>query len=229
MIRAVDKNVPIFLIPNGVDLKAFPPAPPPPEGGPLRLLCVARLIERKGQRYLIHAVKRLTDQGIDVSLDLIGTGDAQASFEAQAMALGMGEKVRFWGYVPREKIAAHYAAAHVFVLSSYSEGMSVATLEAMAAGLPLVVTRTGGTADLVEEGVNGWTFPWGEVESLTGHLRRLADDRSLARRLGTASRARAAQFSWDQAFERYVDLFEKIIPQAQPRPSAGICSSSPGR
>jgi phosphatidyl-myo-inositol dimannoside synthase len=229
MIRAVDKNVPICLIPNGVELKAFPPAAPPAEGGPLRLLCVARLIERKGQRYLIQAVKRLTDQGIDVSLDLIGTGDARASLEAWARAWGMKERVRFMGYVPREKIAAHYAAAHVFVLPSYNEGMSVATLEAMAAGLPLVVTRTGGTADLVEEGVNGWTFPWGEVESLAGHLRRLAVDRSLARRFGTASRARAAQFSWEQAFEKYVGLFERLTPQAPPRRSAGICPSNSGR
>jgi phosphatidylinositol alpha-1,6-mannosyltransferase len=229
MIRAVDQNVPIALIPNGVDLDTFRERIPPPDNGPLRLICVGRLIERKGQHHLIQAVKRLLDQGIDVALDLIGTGDAQASFEAQARALGMGEKVRFMGYVPREKIAAHYAAAHVFVLPSYNEGMSVATLEAMAAGLPLVVTRTGGTADLVEEGVNGWTFPWGDGESLTGHLRRLAVDRSLARRLGAASRTRAAQFSWEKAFEGYVCLFEKITLKARPRRSAGIRSSSPGR
>ena len=229
MIRAVDKDVPIALIPNGVELEAFPPASPPPESGPLRLLCVARLIERKGQRLLIHAVKGLTDQGIDVSLDLIGTGDAQASYEAQARALGMEEKVRFVGYVPRERMAAHYAAAHAFVLPSDNEGMSVATLEAMAARLPLVVTRTGGTDDLVEEGVNGWTFPRGDEESLMGHLRRLALDRSLARRLGEASRTRAAQFSWEQACDGYVHLFEKITCPARPRSSAGTCSSNPGR
>jgi glycosyltransferase involved in cell wall biosynthesis len=95
----------------------------------------------------------------------------------------------------------------------------------MAAGLPLVVSRAGGTTSLVAEGVNGWTFPWGDVEGLTVHLRRLAVDRALARRLGAASRVRAAQFSWDQAFEKYMTLFEKItLPSASLR-SARIGSS----
>jgi glycosyltransferase involved in cell wall biosynthesis len=124
--------------------------------------------------------------------------------------LGVEKKVQFIGYVPREEVAAFYAAAHVFVLPSYNEGMSVATLEAMAAGLPLVVTRTGGTADLIEEGVNGWTFPWADVETLTSHIRRLASDRPLARRLGAASRARAARFSWDNAVKQYLGMFEKV-------------------
>lgn len=229
MIRGVDPKVSISRIPNGVEMAAFPPASPGPQDGPLRLICVGRLIERKGQHHLIHAVKRLTDQGIEVSLELIGTGDSQASFEAQARALGMEERVRFRGYVPREEIAAHYAAAHAFVLPSYNEGMSVATLEAMAAGLPLVVSRTGGTADLVEEGVNGWTFPWGDGESLAAHIRRLALDRSLARRMGEASRARAARFTWDHACESYRILFEKIISRAAPRRTAGPPSPSPAR
>jgi glycosyltransferase involved in cell wall biosynthesis len=225
MIRAVDQNVPVALIPNGVDLDAFRERIAPPDNGPLRLICVGRLIERKGQYHLIQAVKRLLDQGIDVVLDLIGTGDSQASYEAQARALGMEKKVHFVGYVPREEIAACYEAAHVFVLPSYNEGMSVATLEAMAAGLPLVVSRAGGTTRLVAEGVNGWTFSWGDVEGLTVHLRRLAFDRALARRLGAASRVRAAQFSWDQAFEKYMTLFEEITRQTASLRSARIGSS----
>ena len=70
---------------------------------------------------------------------------AEASKRRRAAA-GIADHVHFSGYVPREAIAARYADAHVFVLPSYNEGMSVATLEALAAGLPVVVTRTGGTA-----------------------------------------------------------------------------------
>jgi glycosyltransferase involved in cell wall biosynthesis len=200
----------ITLIPNGVDLAAFPPATPIPDDGPLRLLCVARLIERKGQHHLIEAVKRLTDEGIEVVLELVGTGDAQASNQAQAERLGIGERVIFAGYVPREQIARHYAAAHVFVLPSYNEGMSVATLEAMAAGLPVVVTRTGGTDELVAEGVNGFTFAWADVARLTAHLRRLATDRAITRGMGAASRERAARFSWDVAAQHYLAMFEQM-------------------
>lgn len=210
MIRAVDGRVEVCLVANGVDLTTFKPGDAIPENGPLRLLCVARLIERKGQHHLIEVVKRLTDSGIDVTLDLVGTGDAQAANEAYAQGLGIGDRVRFIGYVRREEIAAHYAAAHVFVLPSYNEGMSVATLEAMAVGLPIVITRAGG-AGLVEDGVNGLTFDWADLDTLTAHLRRLATDRALARRLGVASRARAEGFSWDAAVERYLEMFGTML------------------
>ena len=209
MIRAVDRGVNISLIPNGVDLTAFGSATIPDDGA-LRLLCVARLIERKGQQHLIQAVKRLAEQGIDVTLELVGTGDAQAANETQARELGIAERVQFVGYVPREEIARHYSAAHVFVLASYNEGMSVATLEAMAAGLPVVVTRTGGTDELVVEGVNGLTFDWADVSALTAHLRRLALDRAQARRMGAASHARAMSFSWDGVTQSYLKLFERF-------------------
>jgi glycosyltransferase involved in cell wall biosynthesis len=124
--------------------------------------------------------------------------------------LGLGGQIRFVGYVPREAIPARYAAAHVFVLPSYNEGMSVATLEAMAAGLPVVVTRTAGTTDLVEEGVNGLTFDWADVDALTDHLRRLASDRALARDMGAACRARAKAFSWDQAAAFYLHMLCQV-------------------
>ena len=98
----------------------------------------------------------------------------------------------FFGYVPREEIARHYAAAHVFVLPSYNEGMSVALLEAMASGLAVLVTPTGGTPELVQPEVNGLIFNWADVDDLTAHLRRLAQDRTLVRRMGEASRRRAS-------------------------------------
>jgi phosphatidyl-myo-inositol dimannoside synthase len=88
----------------------------------------------------------------------------------------------------------------------------VATLEAMAAGLPIVVTSTGGTADLVIEGVNGLTFNWGDTSMLVGHLKFLAENRHLLSRMGAASRQRAASFTWDAACERYLELFERLAP-----------------
>ena len=210
LIHAVDPHLSCLLIPNGVDIVAFKPNQTMPEAGPLRILCVGRLIERKGQRHLIDAVKRLVDETIDVQLDLVGTGDARSENEAHVARLGLKERVHFRGYVPREKIAEYYAAAHVFVLPSYNEGMSVALLEAMASGLPVVVTPTGGTRELVESQVNGFIFDWADVDGLTTHLRRLAKDRSLVRSMGQASRRRASDFSWDRAALRYIDLFQQL-------------------
>ncbi len=214
MIYKVEPRANVALVSNGVDLAAFQAAPPVPEEGPLRLLCVARQIERKGQHHLLRAVRRLVDQGLDVTLELVGTGDAEPANRALAQQLGISGRVHFAGYVPREQISARYAAAHVFVLASYNEGMSVATLEAMAAGLATVVTRTGGTAELVQEGITGLTFDWADVDTLTAHLALLAKDRVCTSRMGAAARARAQNFSWHSAADAYLQIFEKMAQQA---------------
>jgi glycosyltransferase involved in cell wall biosynthesis len=221
MIRAVDPGVDVTLVANGVDMGGFE-ASQISQAGPLRVLCVARLIERKGQHHLIEAARRLADAGVDVAVELVGTGDAQPELRALAGRLGVSDRVRFTGYVPRERIAQHYAAADVFALPSAAEGMSVATLEAMAAGLPTVVTRTGGVAELVAEGASGLLFDWGDVDTLAAHLRRLAEDRGLAARMGAAARARAALFTWDAAAERYLELFERLTPQMAGRQTAAV-------
>ena len=222
MIRAVDGTVHVTLVPNGVDTTFFQPGDHRSDNGPLRILCVGRLVARKGQHHLIEAVKRLADTGMDVRLELVGTGDAVGQYRKLAARLGVEGRVEFAGYVPREAMPARYASAHVFALPSYNEGMSVATLEAMAAGLPLVVTRTGGTTELVEHGVNGLTLEWADVEMLVSHIRCLANDRALAQSMGSRSRERAASMTWDDAADRYLELFRCTRQHA-----AAPCVSQP--
>jgi len=207
MIRAILKDLPIRIIPNGADLSSYLPSTHHNEAGPLRLICVARLIERKGQHHLIQAVRRLKDGGIKVTANLLGTGDAMHDYQELARQLGVEQEVHFQGYVPRENLPEHYSSADVFVLPSYNEGMSLAALEAMAAGLPVVLTRTGGTDSLVEQGINGFTFDWADVDELVKSLRCLAQDRELVRRMGKASRERAEMFSWPKITDYYLNLF----------------------
>ena len=207
MIHAVDPEVPVQVIPNGADLEGFRSANLSIHEGPLKVISVARLIERKGQHHLIRAVKLLKDQGIDIQVSLVGTGDSLLNFQRLAQDLDVQDRVHFTGYVPREEINNHYQDAHVFVLPSFNEGMSLAALEAMAAGLPLIVTRTGGTKDILKEGVNGFSFDWGDISALAGHLEKLARDSCLVSRMGEASRIRAERFSWPVIAEEYIDLF----------------------
>jgi phosphatidylinositol alpha-1,6-mannosyltransferase len=209
MIHAVDPSVGVDMVPNGVDLEAFQPGKPIPDAGPLRLICSARLIERKGQHHLIDAVRQLKERGVAVQLELVGTGDAHTALVEQARRLDVSDRVTFAGYVTREVIPERYAQAHVFVLPSYNEGLSLSALEALAAGLPLVLTRTGGTADLLDEGINGFAFDWADVSTLTSHLARLANDRPMARRMGAASRERASRFSWGSIATQFLELFNR--------------------
>jgi phosphatidyl-myo-inositol dimannoside synthase len=213
MIRRIEPEAHVQIIENAVDLMAFSPVGPIPDDGPLRLLCVARLIERKGQQHLLEAMNLVVKEGVEVALTLVGTGDAERERQEQAARLGLTDRVHFAGYVPREEIAAWYRAAHAFVLPSYNEGMSVATLEAMAAGLPILSSRAPGQSELVVDGVNGFTCEWDDVESLAAHIRRLAADRPLARQMGAASRNQASRFTWESVTSRYLQLFTALAPQ----------------
>jgi glycosyltransferase involved in cell wall biosynthesis len=215
MIRAVDASITPAIIPNGVDTASFCPSSPPSPGEPLRVVCVGRLIERKGQRRLIEAVARLAAEGRRIEVQFVGTGDSEPAYRRLVAEKHVEDRVTFAGYVPRERIARHYAAAHVFVLPSDNEGMSVSTLEAMAAGLPLVVSRTGGTEELVEEGVNGVTFDPGDTSALMAALRELAAEPERVARMGRASLARARAFGWEQAAARYARFFETLTDDTE--------------
>jgi glycosyltransferase involved in cell wall biosynthesis len=78
----------------------------------------------------------------------------------------------------------------------------------MGCGLPVVLSRTGGTGALVEDGVNGFSHTWGDVEALTAALRRFVQDRSLVVRMGASSRQRALAYGWEALAKRYLELFE---------------------
>jgi phosphatidylinositol alpha-1,6-mannosyltransferase len=207
MIHEIDPNVGVAIIPNGVDTDQYIPGEPIPDEGPLKLICVARLIKRKGQHHLIEAINRITLQGIDIRLYLVGSGDAEGELRELIATLQIEDQVKFLGYIPREEIPVYYSQAHVFVLPSYNEGMSVATLEAMASGLPVIVSRTPGTEELVIEGENGLIFEWGDIDLLTQHLLKLDSDRTLARQMALGSRIQAHKFSWDTSSKKFIRLF----------------------
>jgi glycosyltransferase involved in cell wall biosynthesis len=211
MIHAVDSSVGVELIPNGVDTDRFQPSASTQEDGSLRLLCVARLIERKGQRFLIDAVKKLVENDFDVQLDLIGTGDSEADYQALVKKLDLSDRIRFLGYIPRDQIPQYYSNAQIFILPSYNEGMSVATLEALASGLPVVVTRAGGMDELVDEGVNGVFFDWADTEELVSHLEWLVKHPERRRQMSQASRELAKRFSWDEVANSYYGKFQKLL------------------
>jgi glycosyltransferase involved in cell wall biosynthesis len=204
------------IIYNGVEIDAFYPADA--NDCSMRLLCVGRLIERKGQQHLLRSFADLRCQLPDqtLQLTLVGTGDAEAALKQQAYELGIADQVMFKGFVAREDMPEVYRQADLFVLPSQSEGMSIALLEALASGLPVVVTNTGGTEELVTPGENGLVVDWADVDQLTANLRRLATDRALARRMGTASRARALQFSWEAIAESYLELFGQVAAGTLP-------------
>lgn len=215
LVHQTLSGLPLAVVPNGVDTLAFTPSQIPRYGQEVSILCVARLIERKGQDHLLQAIARLRkESSTAVKLVLVGTGDAEQALRSLASALGIHDAVSFRGYVPRESMPAVYQESDIFVLPSEHEGMSIALLEAMASGLPVVVTDTGGTAELVSRNINGEIVRWAEVDELKKALRRLVDDPCRRQEFGHVSRERALAFGWPSLADRYLSLCREVAGQA---------------
>jgi len=214
-----EPHLPIHLIHNGVDTTLFRPAAER-SLRPLTFLCAARLVERKGHRHLLRAFADAQSRCAQpLRLILAGQGDSETSLRALAGELGIAAAVDFRGYVARDRIADVYRDADAFVLASQNEGMSIALLEAMASALPVVVTRAGGTAELVVDGVNGLIVRWADVAGLSATLQRLAADEALRQTMAEANRRRAQDFSWPEITRQYLELCERAATSATTRPA----------
>lgn len=194
----------IEVIPNGVDTERFHPPRSRPEG--FEILCVARLIPRKGIGDLVRAVAQLPPVA---RLTVIGDGTEMDNLRLLAEGLGMSERVRLLGALPHDALPAHYRAAHVFALPSKNEGMSNTVLEAMASGLPLVLTDTGGTAELLEVDANGFAAPMNDPAGLARALSRYLEEPQLLHAHGVVSRQKAEAMGWKASAEAYQRLFEQ--------------------
>lgn len=177
----------LHLVRCGVDPAVYAPAPGRPEDGSLRVVCVGRLVPDKGQSLLVDAVALLRERGFDARLELVGDGPDRAHLERHVAELGLGEWVRLAGAVGQDTMRDHYAAADVFCLPSFAEGVPVVLMEAMAMGLPVVTTRIAGIGELVEDGVSGVLVRPGRADLIADALAGLADP-AVRARMGAAGR-----------------------------------------
>jgi glycosyltransferase involved in cell wall biosynthesis len=204
----------IGVIPNGVDCKEFAPAEREARTG-LRVLAVSRLIRRKGLNLLIRGFAQLGDPG--ATLTLVGGGNLEEELRRLAESLGVVDRVHFRGAVPHAEIAPIYRAHDVFVLPSLNEGMSNTALEAMACGLPLLMTPTGGADELLIDGENGFVLEPRSDADIAEKLGRYVARPDLIRAQGAVSRAMALQMSWEETAQRYLDLYRRAIQKSARR------------
>jgi glycosyltransferase involved in cell wall biosynthesis len=199
----------ILVVPNGVDARTFRPAAR--TGDSLRVLSVARLVGGKGLEYLVRACSELRNDG--VSLTLVGGGPDEPNLRRLARESG-SDNIRFAGTVPHDRIADHYRHADVFVLPSLSEGLSNSVLEAMACGLPLLLTDTSGTQQMLRDGVNGFVIGERSAADIVGSLRRYLDDPGLLALHGGRSREIALSASWGSIAETYRRIYREMLGSA---------------
>lgn len=208
-------------LPPGVDEKTFHPG----SGGDVvreRLglsdrpvvVCVSRLVPRKGQDTLIEAMPQILAQVPEAVLLIVGGGPYEKDLRTLAQRTGVASSVRFTGSVPWEELPAHYGAGDVFAMPCRTrrggldvEGLGIVYLEASATGLPVVAGDSGGAPDAVLDGETGWVVRGGSADEAAERIVTLLLDAELRQRMGQAGRAWVEErWRWDLLAERLREL-----------------------
>jgi len=134
-----------------------------------RLVFVGRLTTEKQIDVILRAIEQL-DAALDVRFDIIGTGDQRRNLEQLTNELGLSDRVHFHGHTTDEELRSNLSRASLFVIASIAELQSIATMEAMASGLPIVAADAVALPHLVHDGENGYLFRPGDVDDLTEKL-----------------------------------------------------------
>lgn len=225
----------VWAISNGVDLDRFSPAgatersllrallsvPDAP-----RVIYTGRLSAEKGVDVLVEAWPRVLREVPAARLAIVGSGPDEASLRARARSLGLDRSVTFEGACA--DVAPSVRASDVAVLPSRTEGMPVALLEAMACAVPVVATRVGGSAEVVEDGVTGWLVPPEDPGALASALALVLRDPSTARRRADAARAAVVERrSITAVADRFLTLYGAVVSRRAADVRGGAAATHP--
>ncbi|ONI87249.1 alpha-(1-2)-phosphatidylinositol mannosyltransferase [Saccharothrix sp. ALI-22-I] len=209
-------------LPSGVDTSVF--APDASARSALRaryglgdrpvVVCVSRLVPRKGQDVLVRALPEIRRQVPDAALLLVGGGPYRKTLESLAASVGVSDHVVLTGSVPWEELPAHYNAGDVFAMPCRTrgrgldvEGLGIVYLEASATGLPVVAGRSGGAPETVRDGVTGRVVDGREISDVADSVAALLADPSTAAKMGAAGREWVTtNWRWDALADRLATL-----------------------
>lgn len=201
------------MVENGVDLTLWEPATGTRAPGPVRFVFLGRLVALKAVDLLLEAFVPVARE-FGAMLEILGDGPARPGLEAASRRLGLEKNTRFCGFVAQTRAAEQMRASDVFVLPSLHECGGAVVLEAMACGLPVIVTNWGGPADYVTAECGVLVDPSGRdgfVAGLTAALRMLAGSPELRARLGEAGRRRVreAGFDWEDKITQILQVYRQ--------------------
>ena len=201
-------DVPIEVIPNGVELASLPSASARPAGSPPRIVFAGRFMEQKNPSDLVQALARLRDCPWQCAM--LGDGPLLEAVRGEVDKSGLAE--RFWlpGWVTPEHVLAEFARSDILALPSRSEGLSVVGVQALGMGLAIVASSAGGNLELVQDGENGFIFPVGDVDTLTDRLGRLLGNPSMLQSAQAKSLEMAKKFDLVAIVSQYEHIFSAV-------------------
>lgn len=193
----------IGIIQNGVDCDSFSSSSNPKKDNIFRILYVGRFHERKRIHYLIEAFKQFSGGHSDTELVLVGEGELYDQIIRENQN---NSQIKIIGRKEQKELIPIYQNSDVFVLPSLIEGMSNALLEAMASGLAIIATDTGGVGDLIDG--NGIIIKSKNSDVIYEALNKLYDDRALVKNMKYKSLQLVGHMSWKKAAEKYNKIYK---------------------
>lgn len=214
-------SVPVRSVSNGVDTVEFRPYPNFDKRAACRkygmnpekvkFIYVGRQEEDKRPDLLIRGLAILKERGRkDIELILVGQGNHTEKFQALVEQLNVKEDVRFLGYIPNQQLPSVLQAADIFAMPSPDEGQSIATLEAMACGLPVLAANARALPELVEHEVNGYLFESLNAVSAADGMEYLANHRTDWKKMGQAGRTKAEAHGLEKTIINYSEIYSQL-------------------
>ncbi len=201
-----------IVFPWGVDLKRYRPRRAVSSRKPFVVFCNRSWEPRYGVDVLARAFTKVVRQRKDVSLLLLNGGSQAQSIRQILINGGVQEHVQYGGQVPPGDLPRWYNLADLYVSPSHVDGSSVSLMEALACGLPCLVSDIPANREWVQEEVNGWLFPDGDAEALAAKiLAVMAHRRSLAKIRQAARRSARERADWDRNFAQLLQAYEQTI------------------
>ena len=199
----------VTVIPHGVDLPDWPPAPPRPHDGPLRMLFVGMLERVKGPDLLLDALGMVGEPGAVIDLGVVGRGSLDAELRERSEHVAP-HRVTFHGFVRGPEVRRLYEQCDVVVVPSRYESFSLVVLEAMAAGRPVIATAVGGIPELVKDPRNALLVE-PDPASIASGIRRMVAAPELRAAMSAANLEDVQSFRWSSVARRYTSLYRQLV------------------
>jgi glycosyltransferase involved in cell wall biosynthesis len=186
-----------------------------PDNSRLRICFAGLVLPFKGAHILVDALARLRGAGVDFTAEIAGDAPDAGSLrrlQDAVRATGLSDRVKFTGFLDRVGLSALFARSNVLVFPSVvPETFGISQVEAMAAGLAIVSSGTGGAKEIIRHDLDGLLFTAGQPEELAHHLLTLARQPALLERLQRAAQARAMAFSVEHSVHKIEQLIEELL------------------
>ena len=204
------------VIPTGLNLEPYQSA----NGDDLRarekwqddkvMISVGRLAQEKNWETLLKAAGKVYQTHSDLRVVLIGDGPDKEALEKLAVELGISERVTFTGNLPFDEVATYLKAADIFGFASITETQGLVTMEAIAAGLPVVAVDASGTRDILDDGKQGYLVP-NDADALAASINQLIESPAKMQRFSNKALKKAKSFDVDRLTKKLVNVYEQAI------------------